>query len=169
MTDHTMAKIKFHCEHCGKKVSAPLETGGKRGKCPFCDQRCYIPLPSDQIEDINLAPEDPAEERRKQRLRQEALDVHSELLAEQGDSAPPPPPADRATLEEMIRQYFLHMVRGELPAAEKLADAIAKQGETAVDVIDDLAMRGITHPDLEAVPSNVIAGFFRQLRKSIES
>ena len=28
--------INFHCESCKKKIKAPDPTGGKWGKCPYC-------------------------------------------------------------------------------------------------------------------------------------
>ena len=72
--------IKFHCEHCNKSVSAPDGAGGRMGRCPYCKQQCYVPLPPDQVEEIPLAPEDPEEDRRREQLRRETMRMDRELL-----------------------------------------------------------------------------------------
>ena len=74
--------IEFHCEHCGKSVRAPDETGGKHGKCPSCHQSVYIPMPSDQVEPLDISPVDQTEERERARLRKEALQLQRDLLEE---------------------------------------------------------------------------------------
>jgi phage FluMu protein Com len=35
--------IKFPCQHCGKKVSAPESHAGKQATCPFCKEKVDIP------------------------------------------------------------------------------------------------------------------------------
>ena len=35
--------ISFHCAHCGKKMEAPDDAGGKWGKCPRCHNKLYVP------------------------------------------------------------------------------------------------------------------------------
>jgi len=174
--------IKFRCEHCGKQVSAPEEAGGKRGKCPYCRQRCYVPLPKDQVEEIPLAPIDPDEERRRKQLAAELAKAQSRLLddkeapletsepLESTEAALPfneDTAADQLSVEDLVQQYMIHMVRGELTAAEELAKNIQSRGPSALETIDNIAMGQIVHPELISVPPNVISGFFRQLRKQI--
>ncbi len=72
--------IVFHCEHCTKKVSAPDQAGGKMGKCPHCGQRIFIPHPSEQIEEIPLAPEDPQDSQRRKAMLQEQIRLQEELV-----------------------------------------------------------------------------------------
>ena len=54
--------IKFHCEHCGKRIDAPDTAGGKWGKCPSCHNKVYVPQPEDGDEPLTLAPVDETEE-----------------------------------------------------------------------------------------------------------
>jgi len=75
-----MAKIKFHCEHCNKEVAAPEGSGGKMGRCPYCKQQCYIPLPREQVTEIPLEPVDPAEEQRRRKLLHQTLATQQELM-----------------------------------------------------------------------------------------
>ncbi len=35
--------IDFNCPHCGKKLRAPKEMAGSKGKCPKCDKIVDIP------------------------------------------------------------------------------------------------------------------------------
>jgi phage FluMu protein Com len=74
--------IKFHCEHCGKSISAPDGGGGHKGKCPSCGKIVYVPEPD--AEEIDLAPVDESDERRRQRLIEENLRREHDLLMAQG-------------------------------------------------------------------------------------
>jgi phage FluMu protein Com len=74
--------IKFHCEHCGKSISAPDGGGGHKGKCPSCGMIVYVPAP--EAEEIDLAPMDESEERSRQRLIEEDLKREHDLLMAQG-------------------------------------------------------------------------------------
>ena len=56
--------IELHCPKCGKLIRAPENTGGKHGKCPYCQGRVYIPMPYCKEEEILLAPIDAEEDRR---------------------------------------------------------------------------------------------------------
>ena len=64
--------IKFHCEYCGKKIDAPDTAGGKRGKCPACHNKIYVPQ-IDADDELKLAPVDETEEERQKRLLDETL------------------------------------------------------------------------------------------------
>lgn len=170
--------IKFHCEHCGKLVSAPDSAGGKMGKCPYCQQRCYIASPREQLEEIPIEPIDPEEERRRRKLMNETHQLREKLLEENeiaGEAAgspgaaETPPAAAGSNLDQLIVQYLIHMMHGELPAATALANQIVRHGDAADEAIERLAMETILHPELVNVPPNVIAGFFRKLRQLIQT
>ncbi|MGB2987225.1 MAG: hypothetical protein WBE26_15250, partial [Phycisphaerae bacterium] len=64
--------IELHCPQCQKLIRAPDTAGGKHGKCPYCGEKVYIPMPPDESEEIALAPIDEEEERRAEELRREA-------------------------------------------------------------------------------------------------
>ena len=59
--------IVLHCNHCGKKISAPDGAGGKWGKCPACHNEVYIPDLNDD-EELTLAPLDEEEQKQKKEL-----------------------------------------------------------------------------------------------------
>ena len=82
--------ISFQCESCKKKVNAPDDTGGKWGKCPHCNHRCYIPLlKSEAEEELKLAPIDSNEEAEYEKMMKEAQDLRKNALHEK--DAPPEP------------------------------------------------------------------------------
>ena len=72
--------ISFNCEKCGKKIVAPDEAGGRRGRCPYCQASNYIPSPIKDDEIYDLAPEDADEEARRPGLLQTG-DADLALLA----------------------------------------------------------------------------------------
>jgi biopolymer transport protein ExbD len=37
--------IRFHCPHCGKRLSAPPDRGGDPATCPGCRRRLTVPRP----------------------------------------------------------------------------------------------------------------------------
>lgn len=176
-----MGEIQFHCEHCGKKISAPDAAGGRLGKCPYCKQQCYVPRPKDEVEEIPLAAEDPNEEKHRQQLVMETHRLQAQLLDHQEEpsaagsakggsaasrSATAPAAAAQpvVSLDDLIGKYIGAMVKGQLASADQLATSIVSQGKKALQRIDDLAMTGLTDPELQSVPANVVAGFFRTLR-----
>ena len=71
--------IELHCDHCGQRIRAPAEAGGRWGDCPQCGQKVYIPTPADEREEIPLAPVDEAEERRARRQRETDIAVENQL------------------------------------------------------------------------------------------
>ena len=167
--------IEFHCEHCGKLVRAPDDTGGKHGKCPSCHQSVYIPMPSDQIEPLDISPVDQAEERERARLRQEALELQRNLLEERelpkglatepalpAAGTPLPPKLDMQTL---LIEYALAMAAGNLEQAEQLATDIRTDMRAAEETIQRMVADELPPEQLAQIPRPVLAGFFRQLRE----
>ena len=66
--------IQLHCPRCGKLIKAPDNAGGKHGKCPYCKESVYVPMPADEVEEIGLAPVDEEAERRAEEERRASLD-----------------------------------------------------------------------------------------------
>ncbi len=172
--------IVFHCEFCRKKISAPDEAGGRRGRCPHCSQHVFVPPPTSQVEEIPLSPVDPQEEERRRLLRQEELRVlnqlHEHKEAPEGARGPavPDSSADDNSLpfavassgpdtKDLVLQYLLAMAKGELGSAESLEQQIAAGGPKALKVVEQLAMQEFMHPQLANVPPTVISGFFKRL------
>ena len=74
--------VEFHCGKCGKLIRAPQQSSGKQGKCPYCKQSVYIPMPPDAIEEIPLAPLNDEPDRQHEELDEEA----ERLVASLGDA-----------------------------------------------------------------------------------
>lgn len=166
--------IEFHCEHCGKKIKAPTEHAGKRGKCPGCQQSVYIPTPPDEIEPLELAPVDEAAEREKRRLEEESRKV-SEAI--RGDKTEVPPERPRATgatpvgdvrlrpdMETLVTEYARCMADGKLTEADEFATDIRADWERAQEVIDRITMDDLPPARLSKIPKPVLVGFLKQLR-----
>jgi hypothetical protein len=165
--------IEFHCEHCGTLVRAPDDGGGKHGKCPSCHQSVYIPMPSDQVEPLEIAPVDQADERERARLQQEALELQRRLLDERelpkGTAAELPPASPGAPLpprldmETLLIEYARAMAAGDLEQAEQFASDIRADMRAAEEAIQRMVADELPPKQLAQIPRPVLVGFFRQL------
>jgi phage FluMu protein Com len=172
--------IEFHCDHCSKLIRAPQEAAGHRGKCPYCQQSVYIPTPTQEIEEIPLAPVDTGEERERQRLERESRQAEREILADKrppmdraGPSAGPVEsamPADIPSgddVEEMVIDYLLLMRNSELVQAESVLADLRKAKAEALQVINRLAADAVPPQALAGVPPGVYQGFLKNLRAQL--
>ncbi|HQA88967.1 MAG TPA: hypothetical protein PK316_04920, partial [Sedimentisphaerales bacterium] len=111
--------IKFHCEHCGKKIDAPDTAGGKWGKCPACHNKVYVPQPETEEEELKLAPIDETEEERQKRLLAETFQLTQSILQEKEipDAGGHTQPTQDISSEKMIKaivRYLRQMADGDL-------------------------------------------------------
>ena len=100
--------ITFQCEHCHKEVKAPDTAAGKRGKCPHCQQSCYIPAPVSDDELYDIAPLDEEGERKREEELRRIREQEKELrfaLKELFD--------DESALQTKIEQLVNMGVEGE--------------------------------------------------------
>ena len=165
--------ITFHCEHCGKKIEAPDNTGGKWGKCPACHNKVYVP-DSDAGEELKLAPMDATdlEEQRRlldetRRIEQEILSEQSEVLDDSPERAVPVYDISDNELTKNIIVYLRLMADGDLEQAERTANSIIPHGNRALKVLDGIALSEIPEPELADIPPQVLAGLVRTLRTKI--
>jgi len=169
--------ISFHCEHCGKKIEAPDNAGGKWGKCPACRHKVYVPAPEPEQEEFKLAPVDEQEERRRMELLAEEARLRTDILKEtdipdETAGKPPQPPGtvgvlSDTELNERIITYLRLMADGELDRAEESASVIAGSGRRAVEILDRIALSEIPEPALADIPPQVLSGLIRNLRSRI--
>lgn len=168
--------IEFHCEHCGKKVRTKEEAAGKRGRCPYCKQSVYIPMPQSEIEPLDLTPLNESEEKKRASLHKETTKLTGSILREtkappkvsampkigssRGDSMALP----KDDMETMVIEYASCMARGDLGAAEELADEIRKDSKAADEVIQRISMDEMPPSQLASIPRPVLVGFFKRLR-----
>ena len=187
--------IKFHCEYCGKSIGAPDGGGGRKGKCPSCGKVVYVPLPD--AEEIDLAPMDETEERRRQRLIEENLRREHDLLAAQGrveKTDEPPvdiddphgeggvvlPPASKISaagsgakgatthdLRELIVSYLAAMADGQLDSAQKIVGQLKAEPKAARVALDQFIADPVSDPRTAALPAPVMGGFIKQLQQAI--
>ncbi len=162
--------ITFHCENCKKKINAPDDAGGKWGKCPFCNHRCYIPLPpSDNDEELKLAPVDESEETQYQRMMRETHNITKTLL-HQKQEPPDTGPARNAGEKEpsaLIIDYLRLMADGSLDEANKVAEKIIPYKAAAKTVLENLLNAKMPEPELANVPKKVLEAFIKNLIKRI--
>ncbi len=164
--------IKFHCDHCGKKIEAQDGAGGKWGKCPACHNKIYIP---DLIADdeLKLAPINETEEKRKNRLMAETHQLTQDILQEreapegsEGASPAMPEISDKELTKNII-MYLRLMADGELDEAQKAADRVAPYGRQTVKILDQIALSEMPEPELADIPQQVLSGLIRNLRTRI--
>jgi phage FluMu protein Com len=167
--------ITFHCEHCGKKIEAPDNAGGKWGKCPGCKNKIYVP--SQEVEEeLRLAPLDNNDDRRQKellaeevRLRQDILnetDIPEEGATAKKEPAKPGSLSD-AELTTIIIAYLRQMADGELEEAERTAKTIIPQGGKAVRILERIALSEIPEPELADIPQQVFSGLVKNLRSRL--
>ncbi|MFA5291783.1 MAG: hypothetical protein WC496_01965 [Phycisphaerae bacterium] len=158
--------ITLHCESCKKKIVAPDNAGGKWGKCPFCNHRCYIPLPPDENEEeLTLSPVDETEEVRYRRMMQETYNITESLLHETEE------PSDAETFKNMnekeftaqIIKYLRLMADGSLDEAHNLAERIVPYKSQAKAIFEKLLKAKKPEPELQDVPKKVLDGFIKNM------
>ena len=174
--------IVFHCEHCGKKIDAPAEAGGKWGKCPACHNRVYIPqMEPAAADELHLAPVDEGDEERRNRLLTETFQLTQDILQEKGvpetssEDAPPKedsllipmvPMGDKELTKEVV-QYLRLMADGDLDKASQVIGMISPYRRQALAILDRIALGEILDPRLAAIPPHVLSGLIRNLRSEL--
>ena len=166
--------ITLHCEHCGKKIRAADKAGGKWGKCPACHNKVYVPSNEAAEEELKLAPIDASDAAKQKKLMAETFKLEQNLLIEKEKSDESGEMAsggafygDDRQLSNEIITYLLHMAKGQLDDAERLAEAIAAHGPKAIKILDQVALSDIPEPTLADIKPQVLAGLMRTLRAKI--
>jgi len=164
--------ITFHCEHCGKKIEAPDNAGGKWGKCPACQNKLYVPgLDSD--EELTLAPIDEGDQAKQKQLMAETHELTQDILLERevpnelAEVATPASGTSDKELTKNIIAYMQQMANGNLDQAERIANSIVPGGGRALKILDSIALSEIPEPELAGIPQQVLSGLIRTLRSKI--
>jgi len=173
--------IVFHCEHCGKKIDAPADVGGKWGKCPACHNRVYIPLPEPgPDDDLRLAPLDETDEEKRNRLLTETFQLTQDILQEKavpeesedapatGDSLfiPMEKMGDKDLAKEIVR-YLRLVADGDLDKASEVVGILSAYGKQTLAILDRIALSEILDPALATIPPHVLSGLIRSLRSQL--
>jgi phage FluMu protein Com len=161
--------IIFHCEHCNKKIEAADTAGGKRGKCPACHNKIYVPSPESD-EELKLAPLDTAFRDKEKQLMAEAHKLTQDILQEREIPDGPREAAGAVyelsdgELKRNVIMYLRQMAQGELDEAERTGALIAPCGSRVTDILDKIALSEIPEPELADIPQQLLSGAIRALR-----
>lgn len=173
--------ISFHCEHCGRKIEAPDNAGGKWGKCPACHNKVYVPAgkaarPDDEL---RLAPIDGDDEIKKRKMLAEEARLRQAILEETNvpeegavpknqPSAPSKPEVlSDAELTTCIISYLRQMADGELDQAKETEQSIIPNGRNAVRILERIALSEIPEPEIADIPQQVLSGLIKNLRSRL--
>jgi phage FluMu protein Com len=159
--------LTFKCEHCHKKISAPETVGGKRGKCPFCKQRTYIPMPVSEDEILDLAPLDETEEQEHQKLVDELRAQERDLIANTGGGEPVPlserDDLSSEDLHHFVINYCIDMADGNLERAAMHAAELKKFYKLGMEAVKYFQIVQGDEPALSKIPPPVVQGFLTDL------
>ena len=161
--------IVFHCEHCGKRIEAKDSAGGKRGRCPNCHNRIYVPDLNADGEELKLAPVDEQEERRKQELMAETFQLSQNILEERevgngADAIVPGAAKNSADLRDHLVTYIRAKADGDDQTAESLLGSITSNSDKAEKILDQIALSEIPEAELADISPSDLAGIIRTLR-----
>lgn len=179
--------IEFHCNHCGRLVRAPDEAGGKKGKCPTCQNILWVPMPDNAVEEFDLAPVDEQEERKKRQMEEQARATERQLLKEKQAAAegatpsrseadrpspPPPPPVMGAAetaedMEFLVVEWVRSMADGDLGDADRSMMQLQKNKAASKQAAQKIALIEPPPPGLQDVPRPVLNRYFKMLRDQL--
>ncbi len=165
--------ITFHCNHCGKKIEAQDNAGGKWAPCPACHNKIYVPGLVEDVDDLKLAPIDENEEERRKRLIQESYQINQAILEEkdvpEGSdmSSPGAVEVSDENLSERIVTYLRRMADGELERAQSIAAGIKPHRAQAMAIVDRIAFSDMPDKQLADIPPQVLSGMIRNLRDEL--
>jgi hypothetical protein len=166
--------IELHCTKCGKLVRAPDDAGGRRGKCPYCGESVYIPLPPDENDEIRIAPVDEEEERRAEELRRESTEYFASVghgtdvpetggAADTGRRADATPAADEVVdIDLEVEAYIAAMRDSKLDIVEQTSERLKGTGSRARDYVQNL-LHDEMLPEVKGVPPPLIKAFLKKL------
>jgi len=163
--------IKFHCEHCGKKIKAQVSASGKWLQCPVCHNKIYVPAPNDG-EKLKLKPIDESAEKRERQLMAETFRITQDILKEKEiqnsdiEMVMPTQMSDKE-LTKTIIAYLRQMADGELDRAKQKARLVSAFGNRALQILDKVALSEMPEPELADIPPQVLSGLIRKLRDQI--
>ncbi len=160
--------IELPCPECRKLIRAPDDAGGKRGKCPYCKNSVYIPMPPDDSEEIGIAPLDDDDERKAEELRRESLryataaDHVTDTGPDDDASSVGGPPGEVVDVANEVARFVRAMHESKLDEAESAATQLKKNAPRARDQIEGLLVAEAP-PQFEDLPRPLLLGFLKML------
>jgi hypothetical protein len=161
--------IELHCPKCGKVIRAPDNAGGKHGKCPYCKESVYVPMPAEEVEEIGLAPIDEEEEQRLAEERRRsieyitAVDHGTDTRGITDDDGPSSTtPGEVVDVPACVEMFIVAMRDSKLEDADDAVADLKRAGSRAKDYVQGLTVDEMP-PEVENVPPPVVQGFLKTL------
>lgn len=161
--------ISFHCEACKKKIKAPDQAGGKWGKCPYCNHRCYVPSPKrDDEPELKLAPIDPSQETKIDLLMQETYHLTHQILQQRHidlDTSSSAEHADKAMEKNILKDCIIYLrlvADGHLQQAVERLEALKNHRKMALRILSAMGRAEKPEPELADIPEPTLQGLIRQ-------
>jgi len=160
--------IELHCTKCGKLIRAPETAGGQHGKCPYCEERVYIPMPPEEGDEIDLAPLDEEDEQREARLRQESISYAARVAHDTSGGGADPSigddaaPGEAIDLAAEVERFVIAMRDSKLDDADEAVASLKRTASRARDYVEGLMLDELP-PQVEDVPPPVLTGFLKTL------
>lgn len=171
--------IEIHCPKCAKLIRAPDNAGGKRGKCPYCKESVYIPLPPDESDEIGIAPIDDAEKRRGKELRRESIGYIAEVghardtppegagaQASRADAAPSAMPGEVVDMGTEVERFLIAMRDSKLAEADQAVARLKQAGARAKDHVEGLLLDEMP-PGVKGLPPPLVKAFLKTLSERL--
>lgn len=161
--------IKFTCECCKKKIKAPDKAGGKWGKCPHCDHKCYVPLPpASDDEELTLAPLDETQEIEYEQKMRETHDLTDNILHEvEAGSGGGFDETEEQKLRRNIISYLKLMADGMLDEAEVAESRIAEYSRQALRMLGQIDAAKEKPKQLQDIAPRVLSGIIKKIKAEL--
>ena len=163
--------IEIHCNRCNSAIRAPDGSGGKRGKCPHCGHELYIPVPSEEVEEIPIAPLDDQEEQRSAALRRESIEYAAMLnkavasppqAGGKGAAGKGQPGGKSVDIASEVQRFVMAMGDSQFDHAEDVFKRLKGVRKKADDYLQHLRCDQMP-PKLGKVPPEVARNFLKAL------
>jgi hypothetical protein len=164
--------IDFHCPYCGVSIKAPENTGGKKGRCPKCNQAVYIPMPGSEGEAFDLIPLDHEHERHQSEMMDESFATRLDLLAsdefdESSESTKAYLTVKTRDVPRLVHRYLLAMANANLPRAERIEEALKGHKRATLNYVEKLTVLKRLPSEFKSFPEPLIRGFLKKLTEEL--
>lgn len=174
--------IELHCPSCNRLIRAPDGAGGRKGKCPHCQNKVYIPTVVSDDDVIPIAPLDPEFEAHEAQLRREsasyAASIDKAVDAPRSDSARGKgggsfqsggqAPMQSVDVRSAVSAFVRAMHESNLDEADRIVERLRKAGTRGRDDVQRLMTDQIP-TEVEGVAPPLVKGFLKSLLGRLES
>jgi len=178
--------IEFRCQACGKLVRAPEQSGGKHGKCPYCNISVFIPTPPEESDEIGLTPVNEEAAAHREQLRKESTDYAASVDQDEvpkydlhasskaGVSSKPGRLNDTslgrdaaADVAVEVNKFVRAMHKSKLDVADRITTRLKQRKSQSKDYVQGL-MVDQTGAAVEDIPPALVQGFLKTLLERLD-